>query len=182
MRPPESSHVRASRGPRWRRSPSRRAAPSGRSTRTSPARKRSSFELLSDRGRHRIAQAAEEVRYGNDTEFASLSAEFWLYAVRNPHVWETVAAASQQHCGRAGAPAPRRPGGRAGRRGLNAATQGETASRGDRGLPGFARGATCFRRLLRVWDGRHRPVRSRPIASHRGRRPPRSPAVRRRGC
>ncbi|MFF4603232.1 TetR/AcrR family transcriptional regulator [Streptomyces sp. NPDC001339] len=72
------------------------------------------LELLSDRGRDRVAQAAKALHdvgteeavaelgrllvdvADNDTDFASLQAEFWLYAVRNPHVLETVAATTRE--------------------------------------------------------------------------------------
>jgi len=70
------------------------------------------LELMSARATSRVTEASEILEEGNlgetdplaalgrmladvadlDIDFAPLQAEFWLYAVRNPHVLDTVAA------------------------------------------------------------------------------------------
>ncbi|MET7784432.1 MULTISPECIES: TetR/AcrR family transcriptional regulator [Streptomyces] len=74
------------------------------------------LELMAERGLDRVAEAAQtldrhEAGTGEaaaelgrllvhvadkDTDFAPLQAEFWLYAVRNPHVLDTMAAALRE--------------------------------------------------------------------------------------
>ncbi|MEU0820247.1 TetR/AcrR family transcriptional regulator [Streptomyces mirabilis] len=74
------------------------------------------LELMAERGLGRVAEAAQtldrhEAGTGEaaaelgrllvhvadkDTDFAPLQAEFWLYAVRNPHVLDTMAAAFRE--------------------------------------------------------------------------------------
>lgn len=74
------------------------------------------LELMAERGLDRVAEAAQtldrhEAGTGEaaaelgrllvdvadkDTDFAPLQAEFWLYAVRNPHVLDTMATALRE--------------------------------------------------------------------------------------
>ncbi|MGX7761460.1 TetR/AcrR family transcriptional regulator [Streptomyces angustmyceticus] len=74
------------------------------------------LELMAERGLGRVSEAAQtldrhEAGTGEaaaelgrllvhvadkDTDFAPLQAEFWLYAVRNPHVLDTMAAALRE--------------------------------------------------------------------------------------
>ncbi|MER6045960.1 TetR/AcrR family transcriptional regulator [Streptomyces sp. NPDC001793] len=74
------------------------------------------LELMAERGLGRVAEAAQTLERheagtgeaaaelgrllvhvaDKDTDFAPLQAEFWLYAVRNPHVLDTMAAALRE--------------------------------------------------------------------------------------